>query len=349
MGQSRRESEVARSVAVHGTNSQVPPQDTTPTTKRKKIKMITRFCRMLARAISLSYIVCLAGSFAAAPAFAAEPVIHRDLPYAEPKNERQSLDVFAPAGGKDHPVIVWIHGGGWQRGDKSGAKMKPAAFVAKGCVFVAINYRFVPVVTIKEMAGDVAKAIRWTQQNARQHGGDPNSIFVMGHSAGAQLAALVCTDDRYVKAEGMSLHMIKGCVPVDGDSYYPALQIDTADADRDGKILGGARRAASYRLKFPEGLQKELSSVLHVAKDKGIPPFMILHVADYPESGTALQSQILAKVLHDVGVPVKVVSAPGKTHVALDSELGEPGDKPTQALFEFVDSQMRSSRPPGRP
>ena len=69
------------------------------------------------------------------------------------------------------------------------------------------------------MAGDVAKSIRWVHDHASQYGGDPNNMFVMGHSAGAQLAAQVCTDDRYLKAEGLSLAIIKGCVPVDGDTY----------------------------------------------------------------------------------------------------------------------------------
>src|ERR1700676_3062737 len=77
----------------------------------------------------------------AAPTLAADPQVHRDLAYVEPKNERQSLDVYAPAEGKDHPVVVWIHGGGWKRGDKSGVQKKPEEFNEKGFVFVAINYR----------------------------------------------------------------------------------------------------------------------------------------------------------------------------------------------------------------
>lgn len=290
---------------------------------------------------SIITVCCL---FFAASVFAADRIVQRDLAYVEPKNERQSLDVFAPAAGKNHPVVVWIHGGGWQRGDKSGALLKPQAFVDRGFVFVAINYRFVPVVNIKQMTGDVAKAIHWAHRNAEKYGGDPNTIFVMGHSAGAQLAALVCTDDQYLKAEGLPLSLIKGCVPVDGDTYYPALQIDSADADLDGRLLGGARRAASYRLKFPEGSQKELSSVLHVAKDKGIPPFLILHVADFPESGTGLQAQVLAKALNDAKVPVKVVSVPGKTHVTLDSEIGKPNDAATDALFEFARARVPANR-----
>jgi arylformamidase len=154
----------------------------------------------------------------AATATAAEPKAHRDLPYTEPKNERQTLDVYAPAEGKNHPVVVWIHGGGWHSGDKRDVKTKPQAFTDKGFVFVSINYRLQvwtdphlsPGVTIKQIAEDVAKAIHWTHDHAKDYGGDPKTIFVMGHSAGAQLAALVCTDDRYLKAENLSLSIIKG-------------------------------------------------------------------------------------------------------------------------------------------
>src|SRR5262249_38418283 len=118
-----------------------------------------------------------------------------------------------------------------------------------------------------------------------------------------------------------------------------------ADTERDVRIQGGGRRADSYRLKFPEGTQRELSSVLHVEKDKGIPPFLILHIADNPGSGTGLQAQILAHFLQLANVPVRVVSVPGKTHVTLNSELGTPNDKATHTLFEFVDALLPSSRP----
>src|ERR1043166_4812212 len=147
--------------------------------------------------------------FVASPLFAEEPKIHRDLPYADTKNERQTIDVYAPTEGTNRPVVVWIHGGGWQAGDKSEVKRKPQAFVDKGFVFVSINYRFVPDVTIKQIAGDVGKAIRWTHDHAKDYGGDPDTLLVMGHSAGAQLAALVCTDDSYLKAEGLALSIIK--------------------------------------------------------------------------------------------------------------------------------------------
>jgi arylformamidase len=266
-----------------------------------------------------------------------EPKVHRDLPYTEPKDERQMLDVFAPAEGKNHPVVVWIHGGGWHSGDKKDVKQKPQAFTDKGFVFVSINYRLQvwsdphrsPGVTIKQIAEDVAKAIHWTHDHANDYGGDPNTIFVMGHSAGAQLAALVCTDDRYLKAEKLSLSIIKGCVPVDGDTYDLPMRIATVHKNANKKL------AERDKQRFgDEAMQKDLSSITHIAKGKHIPPFLILHVADHPE--TRGQSQRLLQVLKGAGIPASAYAAEGKNHTTLNDDLGTPDDKPTKALVDFL-------------
>ncbi len=265
----------------------------------------------------------------ASPLLAAESKVHRDLAYAEPKNERQTLDVYAPAEGKGHPVVFWIHGGGWRAGNKSSVQKKPEVFVEKGFVFVATNYRFVPNVTVKEMTGDIAKAIRWTHDHAKEYGGDPQSIFVMGHSAGAHLAALVCTDERYLKAEGLPLSIIKGGVPIDVSVY------DIPKRLKDG----GSVPLATFIQVFgdTEATQLDLSPASHVAKGKNIPSFFILHVAD--RADTKAQSQWFANKLKEVGVPTRVVAAEGKTHGTINSDLGLPDDKPTQALWEFLDAQ----------
>jgi acetyl esterase/lipase len=278
----------------------------------------------------MRFAISLAGLLLSSALFAAEPTVHRDLAYAEPKNERQTLDVYAPAGGKNHPIVVWVHGGGWQRGDKTDVQTKPQAFVEKGFVFVSTNYRFVPAVTIRQMAGDVAKAVRWSHDHARDYGGDPGTIFIMGHSAGAQLAALICTDDGYLKAEGPPLSVVKGCVPVDGDTYDVPLQVKTVEE----------RRADSYKWKFGDAAsQTDLSPVTHVARGKAIPPFLILHVADHPE--TKAQSHRLAQALRDVGVPATAYPAAGKTHTTINADLGLPDDQPTRALFEFLGGVLK--------
>lgn len=262
----------------------------------------------------------------ASSAFAATPEIHRDIFYTDAKDKLQSLDIYSPPDGKDHPVVVWIHGGGWKAGDKAGVQKKPQAFVDKGCVFVSVNYRFIPAVTLKEMMGDVAKGIRWVHEHAREHRGNPESITVMGHSAGAHLAALICTDERYLKAEGVSFQSLKGCVPIDVSVY------DLPKRLKDG----GSVAPATYLAIFgeSEAEHRDYSPVAHIAKDKHIPPFLILHVASRDD--TKAQSHWLAEKLHDAGVAADVVAGENKTHGTISSDLGGAEDPPTIELWKFL-------------
>jgi arylformamidase len=272
-------------------------------------------------------------------ALAAEPRVQRDVPYEQPANARQMLDIYAPPSANQRPILFWIHGGGWVTGDKSEVKAKPAAFVDRDFVFVALNYRFVPKVTIQEIARDVAKALKWVHRNGENYGGDVNSIFVMGHSAGAQLAALVCIDDRYLKAEGLSLQMIKGCVPLDGDTYDVVTQVRMVEAVQQRPFFDSHRRKFGH-----DAALEDLSAVTHVAREKGIPPFLIIHIADRPESRTGLQSHLLAtRLIHHGGVSAKVLSVPGKTHVTLDSDLGTPGDATTDSILQFVNAHLKTA------
>ncbi len=260
----------------------------------------------------------------------AEPRIERDVAYTEPSRDRQNLDIYAPREGKHHPILFWIHGGGWMQGDKADVQHKPRALVDRGFVFVSTNYRLFPSTTIKAMAGDIAKAIRWTHDHGADYGGDPNTMFVGGHSAGAQLAALLCTDESLLKAEGLSLSIIKGCVPVDGDTYDVPLQIASVEK----------RVADRYRWKFgDEQSQKDLSPVTHITRGKNIPPFLILYVAD--SSDTRPQSQRLFKSLEEAGISAKIFGAANSEHDKLNNGLGLPDDKPTQALFEFTDRILK--------
>ncbi len=263
--------------------------------------------------------------------------VERDIAYAEPKNQRQMLDVYAPAAGKNLPVVVWVHGGGWRAGDKTEVASKPLAFTRKGLVFVAVNYRFVPNVPMDTIVRDIAKSVRWVHDHVGQRRGDPNRIFLMGHSAGAQLVALVCTDDRFLKREGLSLAILKGCVPVDGDTYDVPLQVVTVAARR--KSLGQPDPKFGYPEKFgPPDRQRDLSAVRHVAPNKGIPPFLILHVADHTD--TTAQAHRLWSELREAGVPAKTFGAAGTDHVRLDRDLGLPGDPSTAELFAFVEAAL---------
>lgn len=265
--------------------------------------------------------------------------LKRDIPYVEKGDPRQMLDVYTPKGAKDLPVIVWIHGGGWQGGDKTDVQVKPKVLTEKGFVFVSVNYRLLPAVDMGTIVRDVAKGVRWAHDHAKEYGGDPKRLFIMGHSAGAQLAALLCTDDRYLKAEGLSLDLVKGCVPVDGDTYDVPAIIATAEARWKAHGLPPAK--FGHREKFgndPEK-HKDFSAVTHVAKGKGIPPFLILHVAGHPD--VTAQALRLGAALKDAGVPVTVFGARETTHNKLNADLGLPDDPATKALFAFLDAALK--------
>jgi acetyl esterase/lipase len=270
----------------------------------------------------------------AAPVLAGEPKAHLGIPYADTKNGRQMLDLYAPIKGKNHPVVIWIHGGGWHSGDKKDVGSKPQAFVDRGFLFVSINYRLWPSVTIKQIAGDVAKAIRWVHDHAKDYGGDPDTIMVAGHSAGAQLAALVCTDERYLKAEKLSFALIKGCVPVDGDTYDLPMRIATVHNSGNKKLAEVDKRRFG-----DEKQQKELSSVTYIARGKHIPPFLTFHVADHAD--TRGQAQRLFRALQQAGVPSQIHAAEGKNHITINNDLGLAGDRPTQEMFAFLSAVLK--------
>ncbi|MDX1944275.1 MAG: alpha/beta hydrolase [Pirellulaceae bacterium] len=270
---------------------------------------------------------------------AAAQEVKRDIPYANPPADRQVLDIYAPANAKKLPVVFWIHGGGWQTGDKTGVQEKPRAFVEKGFVFVATNYRLLPKVEMETIFRDVAKSLGWVHAHIAEYGGDPERIFVMGHSAGAQLAALLCIDERYLKAEGVPFSALKGCVPVDGDTYDVPAIIETAETRR--RAHGQPQATFGHREKFGNDPAKhrDYSAVTHVAQGKGIPPFLVLYVAEHPD--VTAQAQRLGAVLKDAEVPVTLHGAKEINHTKINANLGLADDPVTKVLFEFVDGALK--------
>lgn len=259
-----------------------------------------------------------------------------DVPYAEDGHERHVLDIYAPDDAKDLPVVFWIHGGGWQTGDKTDVQIKPRVFTERGFVFVSTNYRLLPHVEMVVLIRDVARSLGWVHKNIARFGGNPRRILVMGHSAGAQLAALICIDDRYLKAEGVPFEVLQGCVPVDGDTYDVPAIITTAEIRQT--VHGLPLPEFGHRVKFGNDPKKhvEFSAVTHVAKGKGIPPFLILHVAGHPD--VTAQAKRLGAVLKEADVRVQVFGVRETTHNKLNADLGLPDDPATQELFKFLSS-----------
>ena len=261
-----------------------------------------------------------------------------DIPYMESGHERHVLDVYTSEEpvADSLPVMFWIHGGGWQVGDKGDVALKPKAFTERGFVFVSTNYRLLPEVAMDVLIRDVAKSLGWVHRNIARFGGDPQRIFVGGHSAGAQLAALICIDDRYLKEEGVSFDVLRGCVPVDGDTYDIPKIIMTAEHRQT--LYGGKMFTFGHRQKFGNDPEKhvDFSAVTHAAKGKGIPPFLILFFSGNPD--TRAQARRLEDVLKQAEIPATAFGKRDSNHRRLNNDLGKPEDPATQELYTFLDA-----------
>lgn len=260
-----------------------------------------------------------------------------DIPYVAGGHARQKLDVYTPRDQSTQklPVVFWIHGGGWQVGDKSDVGLKPKVMTERGFLFVSTNYRLLPEVGMEELIKDVAKSLGWVYRNITRFGGDPNQIIVGGHSAGAQLAALICVDSRYLATEQVPFDVLRGCVPVDGDTYDIPKIIMTAEFRQ--ALYGGEMPTFGHRQKFGNDPKKhvDFSAVTHVAKGKGIPPFLVLYFPGNPD--TRSQAHRLEDVLKQSGVPVTTYGKQDSNHNRLNNDLGKPDDPATEELFRFLD------------
>ncbi|MDB5272047.1 MAG: alpha/beta hydrolase [Chitinophagaceae bacterium] len=157
-------------------------------------------------------------------AWAKKYTVHKDIPYTavtDPDYDKGShcLDVYVP---KEHikkkgkgKVLVFIHGGAWKGGSKDSPRHRAVgkSFASNGIITVVINYRLWPETKYYGMADDCARAIAWVKQNIAQYGGNPEDLYVSGHSSGGHLAALVTTDSSYLMKAGVTSKVpIKGCI-----------------------------------------------------------------------------------------------------------------------------------------
>ncbi len=213
------------------------------------------------------------------------------------------------------PLVVFVHGGGWKRGDKREATgHKGTHFVQQGYAFASINYRLVPEHRVEEQAQDVADAIAYLIKNAELLGFDSKRVALMGHSAGAHLSALVGTDMQYLEKAGLDAHTLRGVIPLDGAAY---------DAGRQIQISGDLMHD-TYLQAFGSELdrQQALSPTLQAAAPNA-EAFLILHVQRI--DGT-VQSKALAAALQKSGTPAEVRGFSGRGlvgHAEINRNLGD--------------------------
>lgn len=139
---------------------------------------------------------------------------HTGISYSP--GERAQLDVYSPRGAKDRAVVIFWHGGLWVEGSRIDYRFVGAALARAGYVAVLPDYRLYPAVKFPAFVEDGASAVAWVHDQIAEYGGDPGSIFVMGHSAGAHLAAMIALDARYLLGKGGSPTWIRGLIGLSG-------------------------------------------------------------------------------------------------------------------------------------
>ncbi|MCM3768070.1 alpha/beta hydrolase [Neobacillus niacini] len=174
---------------------------------------------------------------------------------------KQALDLYVPKNNRDNPVIIYVHGGGWMRGDKADVGDKPAFFTDKGYVFVSVNYRLFPNAAYEEMATDVATAVKWVFDHAEQYQIDIRRINLMGHSAGGHLVSLIGTNQNYLEQAGLPPGTIHSIVNLDGP-------IDLAEF---------LQRNSKYKTVFGEDDQVwTKASPITYATEQNSPPILLV-------------------------------------------------------------------------
>jgi acetyl esterase/lipase len=161
-----------------------------------------------------------------------------------------SLDVYSPPNARDAPVVVFFYGGSWKSGKRQWYRWVGEALAARGIVTVVPDYRQWPKVRLDGFMHDGAEAVRWAQQHAGEFGGDTRHLFVMGHSAGGHIAALLATDARWLGAVGMKPRDLSGFIGLAGPyDFLPLTNDDFID------MFGhtAEQQARSQPVNFVEG------------------------------------------------------------------------------------------------
>ena len=252
-----------------------------------------------------------------------------------------TLDVYAPPAATTCsrlPVVVWVHGGGWHTGDKGNQMVnKVPLFTGQGYLLVSINYRLSPTPVANPDPGrllhpvhtqDVASAVAWLRSNIARWGGDGQKIALLGHSAGAHLAALVGTDGAFLAAHGLPLNALRCVGAYDSEGLDIPTAMLTAGPTQSGLFINAFGTDAA--------LWTQASPITHVSAGKGIAPIQLAcrGAADRVAICTSMRDKLLA-----AGVTATVIDASSMTHEEVNERIGAPGDTVmTPPVMSFLSS-----------
>lgn len=245
----------------------------------------------------------------------------------------QQLDYY-PSRSARAPLVIFVHGGGWKRGDKQMMRGsdKLSDWHGKGYAVASLNYRLVPKAGVEDQAADVASALAALKRQAGALGFDPDRVVLIGHSAGAHLVALIGTDPQWLRGAGLGMDAVRGIVPLDGAGYHVPSQMG-----ENQRALGD-----TYEQAFgsDRARQLALSPTEHAAAPNA-PAFLILHVAGRPDAKR--QSEGLAGTLRRAGTQVELSAVAGRGmlgHMEINRRLGDPSYPATAIVDNWLGARF---------
>ena len=218
---------------------------------------------------------------------------------------RLALDVYRPRGAVHAPVVVFFYGGSWKSGKRQWYRWVGEVLARRGLVVVIPDYRKWPAVKLDGFMDDAARAVAWTRAHAADYGGNPDDLFVMGHSAGGHIAVLLATDAHWLQAVGMRPRQLAGAIGLAGPYDFLPLK------DNDFIDMFGSTHAAQLR-----------SQPVHYVD--GDEPPMLLMQGDTDKIVWPRNAQSLARALQARHEPVTLKMYPGIGHFALLFSLSRP-------------------------
>ncbi len=254
-----------------------------------------KFWIAAAAALAIPVVIAACGglAFTAANAPAWFGDFERDANRAYGAADRQRLDVYAPPGARDRPIIVFWYGGSFENGRKSQYRFVGAALAEAGYVVVIPDYRLYPEVKFPGFVEDGAAALEWVVSHADGIGGDAGRIYLAGHSAGAHLAGMVAYDTSYLEKRGLKPGVVKGFIGLSGPYALDP------DSDTLRTIFGAPYSHADWQ---PTQFVKP-----------GAPPALLLH-GDADTVVWVSHSRRMADALTAAGVPVTLKTYAGRGH-----------------------------------
>ena len=284
--------------------------------------------RNLVAAGSLAVVLCVV----AAGAQSDRITVVKDLDYMpgiEYPGGKDRLDLYIPPGTGSRPVIFSLHGGALSMGDRGEESFVGRRLAAAGYLTVVTSYRLSPQVSHPAHIQDAAAAFAWVKRNIRQHGGDPDRIIVIGHSAGAYLAMLLATDARYLAAHKLSPSDIKGLVPVSGFFWV----------DKEGV----APDRPTYVWGTDPKVWVESSPARYLRAD--LPPVLLIDT-DGDEDWRQKQNVDMAAALRAAGhQDVSTHKVKGRTHMSVWTNMLEGESEETSSwILAFANRVLGNSK-----